>query len=57
MADSQKPDNDDPLDPTHLSPLNRARFIGLGIIAAPFLALWFVLSWIGEKISAAFDGR
>lgn len=46
-----EPDNDNPLDPEHLSPLHRAKLILLAIVAAPFILVWMVASWVSEKIS------
>ena len=36
------------------APLHRAKLILLAIVAAPFILVWMVASWVSEKISRGF---
>jgi hypothetical protein len=51
MAD--KPDDDDPLDPAHLSPVHRAKYLAFAVVAAPFVCGWLAVSWLRQKADAA----
>lgn len=48
-------DDNDPLDPKNLSPLNRAKYLISATAAAPSLAGYLAWTWVRSKIDKLLD--